>query len=112
MTPFTEDKLHNHHCKLCFGTTRLRPCICTAFVLYCTDISDASNKIVGLAEDVDAGPLDDVPKANGAVIGCRGGDGPVELNPGHASVVTCQSQYHIADIDVPDDNTRILQVES
>lgn len=80
--------------------------------MYCTDISDASNKIVGLAEDVDAGPLDDVPKANGAVIGCRGGDGPVELNPGHASVVTCQSQYHIADIDVPDDNTRILQVES
>ena len=73
-----------------------------------TDVSNASNKVVGLAEDVDAGPLDDVPEANGAVVGGRGGDRTVELNPGHAAVVAGQGQYHIADVNVPDDNPRIL----
>ena len=73
-----------------------------------TDVSDASNKVVGLAEDVDASPLDDVPEANGAVVGGRGGDRTVELNPGHAAVVAGQGQYHIADVYVPDDDPRIL----
>ena len=77
--------------------------------LYCiTDESDASDKVVGLAEDADARALDDVPQANGAVVRGRGGDGTVELDPGHAAVVTRQRQDLAANGDVPDDNPRIL----
>ena len=83
-------------------------CLIRVILTTRTDVSDASNKVVGLAEDVDAGPLDDVPEANGAVVGGRGGDRTVELNPGHASVVAGQGQYHIADVYVPDDDPRIL----
>ena len=74
-----------------------------------TYVSYASNKIVGFAENIDAGPLHDVPKANGSVIGGRRSYGPVELNTGHTSVVARESQYHIAHVYVPDDYTRILK---